>query len=331
MKVGILGTGMIVKALLKTIDLLEFEKIYILGTDQTKEETEELAKKYSLEKCFYDYQEMLKSDVDTIYVALPNHLHYMFAKQALLHDKHVIIEKPITSNYKELQDLIDIANQRKLIILEAMNIHYLPAYQSMKNILPKIGQLKIISLNYSQYSSRYNAFKSGTVLPAFDYHKSGGALMDINVYNIHFVVGLFGKPQKVTYLANIEKHIDTSGILTLDYDSFKVICIGAKDCKAPITSSIQGDQGCIVLHKPVNSFMEYDVILHDQEKQTYHFDENKHRLYYEFKEFISIIEQKDYDRANEMLKISSIASELMQEARKQAGIQFDSDTEMFHS
>ena len=325
MKVGILGTGMIVKALMKTVDLLNFEKMYILGTQETKEETEELARTYGIEKCFYDYEEMLKSDVDTIYVALPNHLHYAFAKKALMNDKHVIIEKPITSNAEELKKLISIAKDKKLIILEAMNIHYLPAYKSIKDILPKLGQIKIISLNYSQYSSRYNAFKEGTILPAFDYHKSGGALMDINVYNIHFIVGLFGKPQAITYQANIEHHIDTSGMLMLDYGSFKVICIGAKDCKAPILSTIQGDQGCIVIHKPVNSFVGYEMISNNSESQSYNFDEGKHRLYYEFNDFISIINNKDYDYAYQMLEISLAVSEIMQTARKQVGIQFDSD------
>ncbi|SUM35254.1 Uncharacterised protein [Staphylococcus gallinarum] len=57
----------------------------------------------------------------------------------------------------------------------------------------------------------------------------GGALMDINVYNVHLAVGLFGKPKGVAYFANVEKNIDTSGILQLDYDNLKVVCIGAKD------------------------------------------------------------------------------------------------------
>ena len=101
MKLGILGTGMIVKDLMTTIDKLDIESIYLLGTENTKEETEELKNKYNLDKTYYDYDELLASDVDTIYVALPNHLHYIFSKKALEANKHVIIEKPITSNYKE--------------------------------------------------------------------------------------------------------------------------------------------------------------------------------------------------------------------------------------
>ena len=114
------------------------------------------------------------------------------------------------------------------MLFEAMNIHYLPAYCSLKEELTQVGQLKIVSLNYSQYSSRYDAFKNGQVLATFDPTKAGGALMDLNVYNIHTLVGLFGKPKKVYYEANIERGIDTSGILTLDYGDFKASAIAAK-------------------------------------------------------------------------------------------------------
>ena len=325
MKLGILGTGMIVKDLLTTIDKLDIEKMYILGTPSTKEETEKLAKEYGIEKCFYDYDEMLASDIDTVYVALPNFLHYSFSKKALEAGKHVICEKPVTSNYTELKELKAIAGEKKLILVEAMNIHYLPAYKALKEHIKDLGSLKIVSLNYSQYSSRYDAFKEGIVLPAFDPTKSGGALMDINVYNIHTVVGLFGKPKRVNYNANIERNIDTSGILTLDYGTFKAVCIGAKDCKAPIMSTYQGDKGNIIVKTPVNSMRKFELSDNQGNTQEFNFDEKAHRLSYEFKEFIEMINNLDFKKAEKMLEVSSIASELMEEARKQAGVVFTAD------
>jgi predicted dehydrogenase len=325
MKLGILGTGMIVQDLLTTFDKLSFEAVYVLGTESTRELTEQLKEKYQLDRTYYDYDELLNSDIDTVYVALPNFLHYSFALKALENNKHVIIEKPITSNYKELKHLKEVAKKNNLIILEAMNIHYLPAYKSIKGNVDKLGDIKVLTLNYSQYSSRYNAFKEGNILPAFDYKKSGGALMDLNVYNIHFIVGLFGKPLDVQYYPNIEKNIDTSGILVLDYGQFKVTSIGAKDCKAPVMCTIQGDKGNIVIKTPVNQTRKYSLNSNDGESQEFSFDEETHRLYYEFVEFMNIIDNKDYDKANEMLEISSIASELMEEARKKGGIVFDSD------
>lgn len=325
MKLGILGTGMIVKDLLTTIDQLDIEVIKILGTENTLQETKDLCQQYHLDGYHLQYEDMLKDDIDTIYIALPNHLHYSFAKQALENNKHVIIEKPITANAKELKDLIDIAKQKDLIIIEAMNIHYLPAYQELKNYVNNIGDPKIISFNYSQYSSRYNAFKEGNILPAFNYHKAGGALMDLNIYNIHGIVGLFGKPINIHYLANIENNIDTSGILTLDYGTFKAVSIGAKDCKAPVMLTLQGDKGVIHMDTPINQLRKFEFINNQNETLTINKSEEKHRLYYEFKEFIRMIDEHDRQKVDEMLKLSQIVSEIMEEARLQERIVFDND------
>ena len=322
MKLGILGTGMIVKDLMTTYSKLNVEKTYILGTEMFKEETEGLVEKYNLDGSFYDYDELLNADIDTVYVALPNVLHYAFAKKALENGKHVILEKPITSNYKEFVELKNLAEEKELILVEAMNIHYLPAYKSLKEDVKQLGDLKIVSFNYSQYSSRYDAFKAGNVLPAFDPDKSGGALMDINVYNVHAVVGLFGKPLDVRYNANIERNIDTSGMLTLDYGTFKAVCIGAKDCKAPLMSSIQGDKGNVVIYSAPNTMTAYELSENRGATNKKEFESSEHRLYYEFVEFIDMIDNKKLDKARKMLEISGIASELMEKARLQEGIYF---------
>ena len=325
MKLGILGTGMIVKDFLTTIDKLDIESISILGTAAAEVETKALVKQYQMDECYFDYDKLLASEIDTVYVALPNHLHYLFAKKALLRNKHVIIEKPITANAAELKDLTRIAEERNLIILEAMNIHYLPAFQALKEKLPEIGAPKIISFNYSQYSSRYDAFKRGTILPAFDYTKAGGALMDINVYNINAIVGLFGKPKEIRYLANIEKKIDTSGTLLMDYGNFKAVSIGAKDCKAPIVSTLQGDQGSIRIDSPVNQMTAFEHTDNRGNKDYFATVESEHRLYYEFVEFTRIIDEVDLDKARATLEISLTVSEIMEEARMQEGITFAND------
>ena len=227
MKLGIVGTGMIVNDLLSFIhDIESIELIHISGTKRSEEKVRELKEKHHFQRCSVSYDELLNdSQIDTIYIALPNHLHYEYTKKALLHNKHVICEKPFTSNVTELDELIKIAKQQNCLLFEAITNQYLPTYQDIKNKLDEIGKIGIISSNYSQYSSRYDAFKRGEILPVFDVNQSGGALMDLNIYNIHFVVGLFGEPKHVHYFANIERGIDTSGILVLDYDSLKAICI----------------------------------------------------------------------------------------------------------
>ena len=320
MKIGILGTGMIVKALMKTVDKLHFSRAALLGTKETEEETKSMCREYGLDGYYLDYEELLESDVDTIYVALPNHLHYGFAKKALLAGKHVILEKPGTSNAAQMRELERLAAQEKKMLLEAMNIHYLPVFQSLKEHLKDLGTIKIVSLNYSQYSSRYDAFKRGEVLAAFDPKRAGGALMDLNVYNIHAAVGLFGKPESVRYEANVEREIDTSGILTMDYGSFKVSSIGAKDCKAPVRCTIQGTEGCIVIAKPVNQMESFELILNDGRTEEFRTENPEHRLYYEFVEFERMIREEDWESQNRMLAVSRTAAEILEEGRRQNGI-----------
>ena len=167
---------------------------------------------------------------------------------------------------------------------------------------------------------RSNAFKRGEILPVFDVNQSGGALMDLNIYNIHFVVGLFGKPKNVHYFANIERGIDTSGIVVLEYDSLKAICIGAKDCDAPITSTIQGDLGCIKIEGPTSTLADVSLI---KNKEKYVIDSlDKHRMYSEFKCFSEYIDNKNYEVCDKMLKHSKIVMDVLTKARKSANIVF---------
>lgn len=324
MKLGILGTGMIVKDLLSTIYELAFDKVVLLATEQSQKEAQEMVESYGLDDVYVNCDELLKSDVDTIYVALPNHLHYAFAKKALEADKNVIVEKPFTSNSKEAQELVDLAKNKQCFLFEAMTVHYMPAMLQLKKDVMQLGKMKIISLNYSQYSSRYDAFKQGQILPAFDYHKSGGALYDLNVYNIHFVLDLFGQPKEVNYYPNIERGIDTSGVLILDYDNFKAVLIGAKDCRAPLMNTLQANQGHVVITTPVSRLRDYQVSQNQHEEHKT-FTSQTHAMYYEFKEMKRMIEDNDHVKADAMLKLSLMASQVMTEARRKAGIVFDAD------
>ncbi|MDO5147167.1 MAG: Gfo/Idh/MocA family oxidoreductase [Eubacteriales bacterium] len=325
MKLGILGTGKIVQETLPMFMELELEKIYLFSTKRSEERAKELVERYGLWGSFTDYEALLKTDVDTIYVALPNHLHFEYAKRAMEAGKNVIIEKPVTSNAEEFRKLLKVSEIQDVFMMEAMNVHHLPAFLSVKENISRVGTMKIASLNYSQYSSRYDAFKAGEILPAFDPAKSGGALMDLNVYNIHTVIGLFGKPKKVHYQANVEKGIDTSGILTMEYEGFQAVCIGAKDCGAPVTITLQGNEGYIRISSPVNELREYELSDNDGNKKRVTMEKERHRMYYEFQEFLSIIEQGKKEKMKELQRISLAAAEVMEEARRQAGIRFPAD------
>ena len=223
MKLLIAGAGYIVQDWLPlTPRLHNLELTGIVATPNNDGTVYELAKKYHIENVYTNYDEALaENDCNTVYVAVPNSLHYEFVKKALNAGKNVICEKPFTLNYAQFKELKDLALAKDLVLVEAITSIYLSNFSLMKQQLENLGTIKIVSLNYSQYSHRYDNFKKGIVEPAFDPKKGGGALMDLNIYNIHLLAGLFGMPQHVHYMANMARGVDTSGILTLDYGDFR--------------------------------------------------------------------------------------------------------------
>ena len=322
MKLGILGAGMIVGHFLEMVkELPEIKLQAILGTKRSKEKLLTIKEEYEINQAFTDFTEMLENaDMDTVYVALPNHLHYAYAKQALEYGKHVICEKPFTLTLAEFKELKQLALEKNLVLVEAITNQYLGNYQTIKKLMPELGELKVIECNYSQYSSRYDAFKEGTILPAFNPKMGGGALMDINIYNIHFVVGLLGRPTEVYYLPNIERDIDTSGVLVLDYPTVKVVCIGAKDSTSEIRSTIQGNKGSILINGSSSLIVEVEKQLNGQEPIVYNNNVHSHRMYEEFAEFYRMISEHDIVAVEKQLNHSEIVMEVVDKALASAKI-----------
>jgi len=333
MKIGVYGAGMIVNDFLSMYKQVEgLELAYICATPGEEEKLKELCTKYDIPKYYLDAEEAMNDETETVYLGVPNHVHYPMAKKALLLGKNVICEKPFTSNYTEAQELAELARSKGLILVEAVSTHYMPNMEAIKEMIPTLGDVKLIMMNFSKYSSRYGAFKSGMTLPAFDPAKSGGALMDINIYNLNFIVGLFGEPESIQYYPNIEKGIDTSGILILDYKNFKAVLLGAKDCEAPLAVSIEGDKRFITMDNPVNLFTSFritDVVgygkKHEIDDVINRNDPDKHRMYYEFVEFQRMIEEKDLKAADKALDRTLSVMKLATKARLEAGVVFTAD------
>ncbi|WP_165620444.1 Gfo/Idh/MocA family protein [Streptococcus equi] len=316
MKLALVGTGMIIKEVLPVLkEIKSIDLMAIVSTPRSLEIAEALADAFGIQQASCQLAEVLKNEeVDTVYVAIPNHLHFEVAKQALEAGKHVICEKPFTMTAKELDTLSSIARAKQLILLEAITNQYLPNTQFIKEHLTELGDIKLVECNYSQYSSRYDAFQRGEIAPAFDPKKGGGALRDLNIYNIHLLVGLFGKPKTVQYLANMERQVDTSGVLLMDYERFKAVCIGAKDCSAEIVSTIQGNKGFLSVLGAPNAVPELLLAIRGEQARTVNLNHSSHRMYDEFVAFSDIISNKDMEKAEQALEHSKAVMAVLEQA-----------------
>lgn len=207
MKLGIIGSGKIVHDFLSIADQIPNLELAALSTTKRSHQIGlELQEKYNISKLYQDNTDLFNdANVDTVYVAVPNSLHFSIAKAALEAGKNVICEKPFVTTTDEARELKEIADKNQVIIVEAITNIYLENFKFIEDNLAKIAPIHVVNLNYTQYSSRYDAFLEGDIQPAFDPKKDGGALMDLGIYNLHIIIKLFGKPDSVKYFPTIQK------------------------------------------------------------------------------------------------------------------------------
>ena len=325
MKLGIVGSGKIVQEFLPWLaSCRAFEVAALCSTQRSADKAAALCAQYGVPLHVTDYGQLLAA-VDVVYIALPNLLHTSYAKAALEAGRHVIVEKPLAPCASEAAALAALAHRKGCFLFEAVTTQYLENYRKLRQLLPRVGQVKLVQCNFSQYSSRYDGFCAGQTAPVFDPQQAGGALMDLGVYNVSYIVGLFGEPQQVHYAANLERGIDTSGILTMDYRSFKAVSIAAKDCAAPPRYVIQGTRGYLLQKSTANFCGPVTLHLNDGREEHFSLNGKRPRCAAEFEIIAHAIAAGDQELCSGMLETSLAVSRVLTAARQSAGIKFPCD------
>lgn len=160
-KFGIIGTNWISGDFVKAIQSVNECKVSAVYS-RKKETAEEFIKKYKIENCeiFINLDDMAKSNfIDAVYVGSPNSLHGKQSLICLENKKHVICEKPIVTKSEDLKKMIETAKKNGVVLMEAMKTTFLPNMFAIRENLYKVGDIRNIVLNYSQYSSRYDQLK----------------------------------------------------------------------------------------------------------------------------------------------------------------------------
>ena len=321
MNLCVIGTGAITKSMLAEYTRSEF--FHCTAICSRKEETgRAMADAFGIEKVYTSLEEMLSDPtLEVVYVASPNSIHYSQVKACLLAGKHVICEKPFAPTVAEAEELIALAKEKHLLLFEAITTAHHPHYGFIKEHLPKLGKLKMVSATFCQFSSRYPALLAGTAYPVLNHAYAGGALMDINLYNIHFAVGLFGSPKSVRYFPNRhESGVDTSGILVLEYEDFLCQCIGAKDCAARNGVQVIGEDGYMEVTPSSSTCQTVELNIRGQDTVRVHLPENP--WYHEVKDLGRLFAAADYDACYKSLAVTRDVVEVLEKARAYAGFGF---------
>ena len=319
-RLGVVGTGIIVKAMLAAVERVDGIKAVAACS-----RSEERGRGLGLEKVYTSLEEMLKDDgIDAVYIAVPNLLHYSRAKQVLTSGKHCLLEKPFCVRLDEAEELIRIAKEKNLLLMETIPPAYGPNIRYLNNALSEIGRIRLVMSNFSQYSSRYDLLKKGELPYIFDPNYGGGSLMDINYYNVYLNAFLFGRPETVLYHPNIMNGIDTSGVLTLRYPDFVSTNAGAKDTSGENYFFIEGEQGYLKVIDGTDSIPEVKLVTKNREER-FNRQNKELRMDGEVSFFVNTLNSNDYSEAYRMLEVTKDAVWITQEARKYAGILFPGD------
>lgn len=325
---GTIGSGPIVHHILDNVQKVEGVSLKAVYS-RTIERARQLADEYGCTNVYTSLEKMLADEtVNTVYVASPNILHYEQAKQALLAGKHVWCEKPFTTTLAQAEELISIAEEKGLYLIEAAPPMFVPNFKLLKMYLPKVGRVRLVLGSYSQYSSRYDNLKNGELPNIFNPEMGGGCLMDINFYNVLLCCALFGKPDEATYTANIFPGVgcDTSGVAVLKYPDFTAVCSGAKDTWGTNAFQIQGEEGFIRIDGGSNGLAEI-ALGTKEETKVYSHQPDPDRWYYEVEELTRLFLEDAKDEIDGRHEIIRNTVDTMCRLRASAGIRFPGDPE----
>ena len=315
MRFAVIGTGAIVEKFISAGSQVPGFSLYAVYS-RSKERGQAFAAEHGAQRSFDNLADLAACrKVEAVYIASPNYAHCAQALAMLSAGKHVLCEKPMASNAAEVRRMQACARAHNVRLLEAMKSAFLPRVAARSRSLPLIGRLRRITASYCQYSSRYDKFKQGIVLNAFDPKLSNGALMDIGVYCVYPVVKLFGLPRTIQGTAvKLAGGVDGAGSILLGYGEFQADLLYSKIADGALPSEIQGEGGSLLVDRPRG---EQERMLFDQPESA--------PMRYEIEAFqrmaLDPASAESYSRAT--LETAMV----MDEARRQMGIVFPADAQ----
>lgn len=248
----ILGTNFISDLFAEAVTAAEGASICAVYS-RTQATGQAFADRHGIGKVYTDMDAMLTdASIDAVYIATPNRCHYPMAKRALSAGKHVLCEKPMTECAEQTEELIRLSETVGRVLLEAMRPDFDPAYPVLREALLRIGRIRRVELSFCQYSSRYDRFRRGEVLNAFDPTIGNCALADIGIYPLHMAVSLFGEPSALTgasvFLSN---GFEGAGQALLSYPAQGyTVCVSySKIANGLHPSLVEGEDGSITVDK----------------------------------------------------------------------------------
>lgn len=317
---GIIGTNFISERFLEAVSQVpEIQVTAIYSRAQQTGQT--FAEKHSIPIVETDFQAFCTSkEFDCVYIASPNICHSSQAIALLNCGKHVLCEKPIATDTAAFTAMKEAAFRNHRILMEAMRSAYDPAYSILRRELPKIGQLRRVRLEFCQYSSRYDQYKNGVILNAFNPKLGNAAVMDIGVYCIYLMLDLFGKPERIQSSSILLPNgMEGTGTILMHYSNMIGEIVYSKITDSALPSLFQGEDGSIAL-TPMEQPQQITLYPRNGSPSTLYQAEKANHMRYELLAFSELV--KNQKTEHRSLQLSEDTVKILDQVREQNHICF---------
>jgi predicted dehydrogenase len=320
---GIVGTGNM--AVNFASALCEVENCALVAVaSRSQARARAFADRFNIPQACTGYTELLtEAALDVVYIATPHATHCEISKACLERGKSVLCEKPFAINARQAGEVIELAREKKIFLMEAMWTRFVPAIEGLRALLSRqaIGDIQIM-------------LAGGAYMPDFDpdyylFDKAlgGGILLDAGVYLVSLASMIFGKPEQVLATGQL----GTTGVdeheailLTHRHGEIASLYISHRARSSP-DLTLLGDRGSIYLHPPVFCPTGLTLSIDGEPDEVFDFPAPGQSYHHEIREVNRCLRAGLQESSLMPLDETRAVMETMDEIRRQLGLEYAED------
>lgn len=318
LKWAVLGCGVIANQMAQGLQKMG-RTLYAVA-NRTQEKAVEFADRYQVTKVYDTIDDMFADPlVDVIYITTPHNTHYRYMKKALESGKHIFVEKSITLNSRELEEMVCLAKKNNLMIGEAMTVWHMPLYKQLWEIVQsgELGKVQMITMNFGSFKEydMKNRF--------FNMNLAGGAMLDIGVYALSVVRSFMNQTPNeiVSQWKPSPTGSDEMATILLKNDEGQMATVAlSMHSKQPKRAMISCEKGYIEIMEYPRADRAVIVDAESGEKREILAGNTADALYYELQDMEEAIRTKNPEILH--LKESCDVMDIMTKLRKDWGMKY---------
>ena len=317
---GIIGLGKIANKFANDINNTKGAKLYGVAS-RNYEKAESFAFKHHANFAFSSYEQLLKNpNVDAVYIATPHSFHKEHTILSLNYGKAVLCEKPFAMNLKEVEQMIAVAKEKNVLLMEALWTYFLPHYQFVLSELASNKYGKILKL---EADFGFKPIFHDTQSRLYKKSLGGGSLLDIGIYPIFAALSTLGEPKDIDAKATFfENYVDSSCEMIFNYaEGTKAFLKSTLLEDTPTEAVFYCENGTITINSRFHQPSTVTTAFNGEVK-TMDFDYKTIGYHYEILHFNELIRQQKTESPVMTFEFSRRLIKLLDNVRNIIGLEY---------